>query len=182
MKKSSRNSGPKVLVTGRLWLGADGARSIGSALVDLINEARQEIIIVAYRLTVAVPDLMQSLESALSRGCLARIVRDVSGEPVPAEENYLKKLVTEFDTLSLWDFRDTSKSTSPALHAKMVIVDRTHAILGSANFSRNGMLENHEIAVKLEGSEASSLATACDKLIENGRIEGVLIQRGKDDA
>lgn len=51
--------------------------------------------------------------------------------------------------------------------------------MGSAN-SPNGMVENHEIAVKLEASEIGSLAVVCDTLVTNGQREGVLVQRRKD--
>jgi len=180
MKGSEQRDSPRVLVTGRLWLGAGGARGIGNSLVELIDSAKQEIIVVAYRLTLAVPELTQSLESALSRGCLVRVVRDTSGEPVAAEEKYLKQLLSDFEIFSLWDFRDRSGQINCALHAKMVIADRSKAIVGSANFSRNGMVENHELAVKLEGSEVRLLAVVCDTLIANGQREGVLLQRRKD--
>jgi cardiolipin synthase len=162
-------------------LGADGARGIGNALVELIDGAKQEVIIVAYRLTVAVPELTRALESALSRGCLIRIVRDTSGEPVVAEERFLANLLGDHAGLSLWDFLDGTSDLNCALHAKMVIADRSRAIVGSANFSKNGMVKNHEIAVRLEGPEVSSLARACDDLINNGQREGILILRRKDE-
>lgn len=180
MRSEGQNRSSQVLVTGRLWLGADGARSIGNSLVDLIDSAKQEVIIVAYRLTSAVPELTRSLESALSRGCLIRLVLDASGESVALEDNYLNRLLNDFETFSLWEFRDISGPVNCALHAKMVLVDRARAIVGSANFSRNGMVANHEIAVQLEGPEVGSLAAACDKLIRNGQREGVLTQRMKD--
>lgn len=179
----SRASIPQVLVTGRLWLGADGARSIGTSMIELLKGAKQEIIIVAYRLTVAVPEFVSSIESALARGCYVRIVRDRANEIVAAEENYIENLLKYYSTVSVWDFKEISPPNSNcALHAKMVIVDRSSAIIGSANFSKNGMLQNHEIAVRLSGAEVKSLGVTCDQLIENGMKEGVLIQRRKNES
>jgi phosphatidylserine/phosphatidylglycerophosphate/cardiolipin synthase-like enzyme len=173
---------PQVLVTGRHWLGAAGARSIGAVLIDAIASAKQEIIIVAYRLTVSVEEFTSVLESALARGCLVRIVRDDSGAANPAEQAYLHRLLDQFSNLSIWDFKDTSANHSGvALHAKMVIIDRHQAIVGSANFSRNGMVENHELAIKLTGPEARSLALVCDRLVESGQRDGVLVQRKRDE-
>lgn len=172
---------PRVLVTGRLWLGADGSRSIGASMIEIINAAKQEVIIVAYRLTVAVPEFVSSLESVLSRGCYLRVVRDCSSEKVEAEERFINRLLKQYTTVSVWDFKEPeSSSLNCALHAKMVIVDRSVAIVGSANFSKNGMLENHEIAVKLTGSEVKSLGITCDRLLENGSKEGVLIKRKRE--
>lgn len=172
---------PQVLVTGRLWLGADGARSIGGSLIELLSEARQEIIIVAYRLTVAVPEFVSSIESALARGCYVRIIRDRADEFVEVEENYIDKLLRHYATVSVWDFRElTPPNLNCSLHAKMVIVDRSAAIVGSANFSKNGMVQNHEIGIRLSGKEVRALGIVCDRLIENGMKEGVLIQRKKN--
>lgn len=171
---------PQVLVTGRLWLGADGSCSIGSAIGDILKEAQQEVIIVAYRLTTGVPEFITLLESALARGCLVRIIRDHAVDVVASEDRYMDKLLQNYRTISVWDFREpNSPNSNYALHAKMVIVDRSKAIVGSANFSRNGMVENHEIAICLTGSEVRSLGVTCDRLIENGVKEGVLIQRKK---
>ena len=178
MNNDEKAGSPQVLVTGRHWLGADGARSIGSVIVDMISSAHQEIIIVAYRLTFSVAEFVQALERALGRGCLVRIVRNCDDHPVPVEEEYIKRLMTQYDTLSVWDFKENNSAQQGfALHAKMVIVDRGHAVVGSANFSKNGMIENHEVAVELFGMVVKSLGVVCDRLLENGQREGVLIKR-----
>lgn len=176
-----KDTSPRVLVTGRLWLGADGARSIGASMVELLEDAKQEIIVVAYRLTVAVPEFTGSLEKALSRGCMVRIIRDQASVVVDAEERYINKLLKLYSTVSIFDFRDHNNlNPNCALHAKMIIVDRSNAIVGSANFSKNGMLDNHEIAIKLSGAEVKSLGITCDQLVENGLREGVLKRRLQD--
>lgn len=169
---------PQVLVTGRHWIGVEGSRSIGSVIVEMMSEAQQEIIIVAYRLTVSVVEFLEVLEKALSRGCYVRIIRNVGEVCIPTEEAYLEKLISNYKTLTIWNFKeDTANHTGVALHAKMVIVDRSIAVVGSANFSRNGMIENHEIAIRLSGHEVKSLAAATDKLVENGQKDGVLCKK-----
>jgi len=171
------NKKPQILVTGRLWLGVDGARSIGSEIIDLIGASKREIIIVAYRLTITVVDFIRALEAALDRGCYVRIIRNCSDQTISAEELYIEKLLIRYKNLSVWDFKENiTKRKDLSLHAKMIIVDRKIAIVGSANFSRNGMIENHELAVRLAGDEVKSLGMACDKLLETGQKDGVLIR------
>jgi len=48
------------------------------------------------------------------------------------------------------------------LHAKVVVVDRKKAVLGSANFSWGGMASHYEIGVFLEGDEAWTLGKLVD--------------------
>ncbi len=173
---------PQILVTGRYWLGVAGARLIGAEVIDMINSAKREIIIVAYRLTISVNEINQALEKALERGCNVRIIRNGADQIVRSEENYLENLLTKYTTLSVWDFKETdAQMFGIALHAKMIIVDRKVAVVGSANFSRNGMIENHEIAVRLSGPEVKSLGMACEELLKNGRSDGVVTQWKKKD-
>ncbi len=173
MKGSSHD--PEVLVTGRLWLGADGAPSIGSCLIELLEEAQNEIIIIAYRLTIAVPEFNTALEKALGRGCLVRIVMNRTGPAIASEDAHFNRLLKQFKTLSIWHFKEHgADGDNLALHAKVLLVDRKVGVVGSANFSRNGMIENHEIGLKISGAVARSVAVASDKLIENGLKEGLL--------
>lgn len=172
-RQAAENS--RVLVTGRLWLGASGASSIGAALIELLDSAQKEVIIVAYRMTAAIVDFNSALERCLSRGCIVRIVIDKSGPSIPVEDRLLARLGETFPNLSIWTFKETSRAhTNLALHAKMVIIDRLTAVVGSANFSRNGMVDNHELAIQVGATQAMQLGAVVDQLVENGNSEGIL--------
>ena len=167
----------QIFVTGRYWTGVAGTLAIGPALFDLINHGDQEITIVAYRLTVSVKEVRQALEAALGRGCEVRLILDKSGEENPSETGFFGKLMQAFPNLTIWDFQDHSGDKFAALHAKMLIVDRKKAIVGSANFSRNGLIENHEIAFSIEGGSVSKLCKIIDELITGASLAGVLKRR-----
>jgi phosphatidylserine/phosphatidylglycerophosphate/cardiolipin synthase-like enzyme len=49
------------------------------------------------------------------------------------------------------------------LHAKVIVVDREKAVVGSANFSYGGMASHYEVGVYVDGDEAETLA----KMIES---------------
>lgn len=53
------------------------------------------------------------------------------------------------------------------LHAKVVVVDRKKAVLGSANFSWGGMAAHYEIGVLLEGDEAWTLSKLVDDVADS---------------
>jgi phosphatidylserine/phosphatidylglycerophosphate/cardiolipin synthase-like enzyme len=166
-----------ILVTGRFWVGASGARCIAPALTELISKARQDIVIVAYRFTIAHEDLRKSLEFALGRGCIVKVILDASGTAVQAERSYFDKLSREYEGLTIWDFCDNENNRNIALHAKLIIVDRHTAIVGSANFSHNGLVENHELAISLKGKSARALCGTVETLIKEASKSGVLIKR-----
>jgi phosphatidylserine/phosphatidylglycerophosphate/cardiolipin synthase-like enzyme len=50
------------------------------------------------------------------------------------------------------------------LHAKVLVVDRKKAIVGSANFSWGGMYSNYEVGLLIEGEPAWKLAEIIDCL------------------
>ena len=49
------------------------------------------------------------------------------------------------------------------LHSKIAVVDRKYALIGSANISRNALLHNYEIMLKIKGKSVSRID---DMLIE----------------
>ena len=49
------------------------------------------------------------------------------------------------------------------LHSKVAVVDRKYALIGSANISRNALLHNYEIMLKIKGKSVSRID---DMLIE----------------
>ena len=56
------------------------------------------------------------------------------------------------------------------LHAKVIVVDRRKAIIGSSNLSRRGFLTNYELALLLEGSTATTVASVVDKLLASPHV------------
>lgn len=158
----------QIVLTGRLWLGASGSRGIGTTLIEMISEAKNEIIIVAYRLTIAVAELNMAIEKALARGCIVRIILDARGAELEIErkffESWLKNYHQQIEILEFYAIEEKFVS----LHAKVVVCDRRKAMVGSANFSKNGLENNHEMAVLLTGKTVRSVAKSIDQLVREG--------------
>lgn len=172
----------KILATGQMFLKSTEIPLIGRTLNGLMDETRNELIIVAYRFTTAVPEFRESFERVLHRGCRVTLVLDRStNSNDESSDSYLRSKKKEFNNLSIWDFTgiqvEGSENYLSQLHAKTVIFDRSKAVVGSANFSRNGLLENHELAILIEGEKVLTLAKAVDALISNGRLNSSIKQR-----
>ena len=62
-------------------------------------------------------------------------------------------------------FNSKSKATlGKLLHAKLVVVDRKTALVGSANISKGALVSNYEIMLKVSGSVASEISLMLDEL------------------
>lgn len=171
---------PRVLVTGRFWMGAGGARALSPVLVEMIDQAQHEIVIVAYRLTIAHRGLKKALVSSLARGCEVRIILDRSEVTNEKENTFFAGLMKDYSNLHIWDFHEKKGARLLKLHAKLVVVDRTIAVVGSANFSESGLMDNHEIALMVTGKTAQTLSLAADKLIKEAKGMGALSKRVLD--
>ena len=63
------------------------------------------------------------------------------------------------------------ESESKSLHAKLLVVDRKIALVGSANISKRALVSNYEIMLKVSGRAASDISLMLDdlrKMLEDG--------------
>jgi cardiolipin synthase len=56
------------------------------------------------------------------------------------------------------------------LHAKVLVVDRSIALVGSANLSFHGMVSNHEMALVVRGPTAEVIAERFDMLARSAAV------------
>jgi cardiolipin synthase len=155
---------PRVVATGHSWLGA-GTGSVDSALEDLMREAKREVQVAAYRVTTSASDFLRLLNARLDAGVRVFLVvnrLDAQDGPIQASLRDLAKRYAHFE---LYDFRP--KGDREDLHAKVIIVDRERALLGSANLTGRGLVANHELGVVLSGKIARELSVALDKLVQS---------------
>jgi cardiolipin synthase len=150
----------RVVVSGLGWMGS-GTGSIESAIETLLSEARREILLTAYSIGNA-DHIFELLESALARGVRVRMVVNRLSEQHESIQRRLERLRQRYPYFDLWSFEPHEERGD--LHAKVLVVDRQHALVGSSNLSYNGMVLNHELAVLIEGKEASDIAAALDTL------------------
>lgn len=148
-----------ILTTGELFTGC-GTRSIGVVIEELIHSARDEIQVLAYRITSQ--DFVNLLTTAAEKGIKVTVVIDSLVDQPDTVKTALEKAENKFKHFKVKEFCIKGKGS---LHAKAIIIDREKAIVGSANFTRSGIASgNHEIAVLIEGRNAELLAKLADNL------------------
>ncbi len=154
----------KIIVTGNGWVGG-GFESIGSVFQKLINEATTEIMIGMYTISGAADFIFECLEKALIRGVRVVILVNRFNKQDISAKNYISRLRYSYLNLEVYSFE--SENEKEDFHAKVTVVDRKRAIIGSSNMSFRGLTANHELATYIEGIVADEAAKALEKLIVN---------------
>jgi cardiolipin synthase len=151
-----------IIATGELFVGY-GVRSIGAVITEIINEAKEEIQIMAYLITSM--DFIDLLVSAAERGVSVNvIVNNLQEQP----ENIKKSLQHATENFLYFTVKEFCKKQRGSLHAKVIVVDRQKAVIGSANFTKQGIeAGNHEIAVLLQGNKAEKVAELIDCTVKS---------------
>lgn len=159
----------QVVVTGLAWMGS-GIGSIESAMERIFREAEHEILITSYAISSAADLMLDWFEAALARGVLIRIVINRINEQPADVISRLESLHQIYPHFYLYGFTDDQEYD---LHAKAIVADRKMALVGSSNLSRRGLLNNHELALFVEGKPAEQVASAIDKLLISHSISQV---------
>jgi len=147
-------------VTGLGWMGT-GIRSVKSALRDILQESRQEVLLCAYSLSGGAGEILDEFENCLKRGIkFTGVVNRFKQQPKEIQD-YILSLNSAYNYCNFYDFNHPSEE----LHAKLVVVDRRIALVGSANISMRGMERNYELGILLKDREVGTIADCIDKML-----------------
>lgn len=149
-----------ILATGPKFIGR-GIRGTEPVVEEILRQARSEIHIAAYVFTSSAMHLIDLIEQAAERGVKVTMVINNLEDHYENVRTRLKSVKSRFEFVRLVDFMDVEGGQ---LHAKVVVVDRKKAVIGSANFTKGGMVANYEIGAFVEGDKAWALAELIDIL------------------
>ena len=153
----------QILATGPEFL-KDGIRGTGPVIEEIIKNSEKEIQILAYVISHHASKFLDLLELALKREIKITIILNKFEKHDVKIKKKIKKMQKLYRKFTIIDF--TGSTRNPDLHAKVIVVDRKNAIIGSANFSWHGMTGNYEIGVYLEGDSAWKLGKLIDDMEE----------------
>jgi phosphatidylserine/phosphatidylglycerophosphate/cardiolipin synthase-like enzyme len=152
-----------------VWTGPEsntpGGRLTLAVLADLISEADQEVLLVSYA-TLPGAEVRSALAAAAGRGVeiTTLLERNASnpqftdhGEPFP--DLPARRLC--------WPA--TNRPAGAAMHAKILVVDRRTALIGSANLTGYGLQRNLECGLLVRGGPVP--ASIADHLLTLGGLE-----------
>lgn len=145
-------------------------RNTQDVLLELIDSAQHEIIVVGYVLSEAASGVIHRLCAAAQRGTTVVLIGNRLEEHLDlirshwACDQSLPRMYTR--PMSL----DDPKS---ALHAKLAIADQRRLLVTSANLTYHGLEGNIEIGVLLEGQTAQEAIELLNSLIADGIFSSV---------
>ena len=161
-----------IAASGGAWAGFE-APEVRTLLFESVRKARTSIQISIFSLgekNNEMREFFQIIEDKLkARRTVQFIINDMEGDLVGEfSKNKLNKLM-KYDNFDLQNF--VPKKKGGLLHAKIIVIDRKFALIGSANLSHHGLFSNYEIMIKVTGSAAADIANLLDGLaiaIKNG--------------
>lgn len=143
-----------------VWTGPASATRHGrltlAALSDLIAEAEQEIVLVSYA-TLPSAKIRGALLEATARGVALTLLFERPSDN-PAFRGHDNPLPDLAATRLHWPA--AAREHHASMHAKLLVVDRHTALVGSANLTDHGLERNLE----------------CGLLIRGGRIPAMLVE------
>jgi len=152
----------QILATGSEFLKG-GVRGTGPVIEEMIKSSEKEIQIMAYVISLHASKFLDYLEEALQKEVKMTIILNRLDEQDEKIKKKIKKMERQYRKLKVINFTDPLGGD---LHAKVIVVDRKKAVIGSANFSWHGMSHNYEVGVQIEGDSAWKLGKLIDDLVE----------------
>lgn len=134
-----------------VWTGPESeittSRLTAAAVVDLITEARRDILLMSYAIHRD-RQIADALRAASARGVSITLVAETH-----ADNRSYRSEATPFagiDMLRL-HWPKVQRPRDAALHAKIIVVDDRIALVGSANLTSSAMEHNLECGILIRG-------------------------------
>ena len=154
-----------IAVSGRVWAGFE-APEVRTLLFESLRMARTGIQISIFALgekNDEMREFFQIIEDKLkAKRTVQFIINDMNGGLVGGFSKDRLARLAKYDNFDLKNF--VPKKKGALLHAKIVVVDRKFALIGSANLSHHGLFSNYEIMIKVTGNAAADIANLLDRL------------------
>lgn len=145
--------------TARMATTEEDRQDIKTVIQDNIKNAKKSIYMEAFSL--AEKETIQNLIEAKQRGVDVRVLMDPN-KPIFFINNKSAKELKDAGVQVRWLNVDIQKQEK--LHAKLAVFDEETTIIGSCNFTKNGMEINHEANVELI---SKSVGPAFSKMFED---------------
>jgi len=154
-----------ISASGNLWVGHDTGK-ISNTVFDLMLKAKTSIQISAFSLggkNEATQTFFNILREQLNADRYVQfIVNDFNGDTIGKFSKEQINSLKQFQNFDFFDFSGYGKYGT--LHAKIIVVDRSTALIGSPNISDNAMTYNYEIMLNIGGDDVAKIANLLDSL------------------
>ncbi len=155
-----------------VWTGPhseiETGRLTAPTIVELIDRAHRELLLVSYA-THSEPRIAEALHMAADRGVDITLLleRHVDNPSYTATTDTFPGLQARRLTWAA-----NSRPPGAALHAKLIVVDRTIALVGSANLTGRAMIHNLECGILIRGGpQPGAISDHLWSLVRRGELQ-----------
>ena len=170
----TRDNRIRLVAAGRHWLTGSEALPIEDAICGLISGTERTLEMTMFSIWTGyefADRIWEEIAAAAARGVhVYLIVNQFQDQSSEAAQQAVLGLISACpDTVGARSF----EGGRGILHAKMVISDRSKAIISSSNQSDAGYSRNHEIGVLLEGGTATDASSMFRRLYTSAACSAV---------
>jgi phosphatidylserine/phosphatidylglycerophosphate/cardiolipin synthase-like enzyme len=146
VERARQHQSVKVVWTGP-ESGVHGSRLTAAAVIELIDSAREEILLVSFA-TQTEPTIRDALEQAVARGVAVTLLAER-----PEDNAGYSSARAPFPGLRALRLHWPADARPPhtSLHAKIIVVDDRVALVGSANLTSRALEDNLECGILIHG-------------------------------
>lgn len=161
----------RLVATGIEWLGG-GVAAVERTMASMVASAQREIVMTAYSMTPGGGRVWAEVEKAFATGVRGVILVDRLDQQHQDVRAMLARLAAKYrPRVGLYDF--VPAEDRDGLHAKVLVVDREIALVGSANLSHRGLVTAHELSVVVEGPTAGRIVEQVERLLRSPAIRQI---------
>ncbi len=158
-----------------VWSGPSShavpVRATAQALVDVVNDASAELLLMTYSATPH-QALRGALEAAAARGVdVAVVVETLQGAGSALAGAEPATAFVSIIGLKLWQWPVSQRTEHGSkMHAKLAVADRRALLVSSANLTQSGVAKNIEAGVLIRGGTAPRRAAEHIVALQSGGI------------
>jgi phosphatidylserine/phosphatidylglycerophosphate/cardiolipin synthase-like enzyme len=148
-----------VVATGDGW--GPSVRSVDQAMLELVLRTERCLHLTVYSITAGAAALLSAIATRMRDTALLNcwcLVDAPQGNPISSALMALQlQFPLRFQLIAV-------SAPHGSLHAKVLVADRAHAVIGSANLTHSGFHDSHELGVRVSGPVAWEIAQRIETL------------------
>jgi phosphatidylserine/phosphatidylglycerophosphate/cardiolipin synthase-like enzyme len=141
-------------------------RATFATMMEMVQEARSEIVVVGYVFTAGASELVRRISQARQRGLAVTII----GNRMRQSVSRLRAIWGPGPAPAVYGWDGNPDDEMASLHAKLLICDKETALVTSANYSLHGLHENVEIGLRVRSLSVVRLSDFVRQLIVSSTV------------
>lgn len=154
-----------------VWTGPEAVgeqRLTAGVLHELIASASERVLLVSFA-AYTLPEVARDLQTAATRGCCVDVVFETREDSSGKYDGPGSAAFAGVDGIKRWLWPASHRAPGAVLHAKLLVVDRKRALVGSANLTGAALTKNLEAGVLVDDEDvAAKLDDHVGALMRNG--------------